>query len=66
MAETSADIIDFIVYRKKRRTASKLSHETLSSVMPYDAVVSLYFLWPFLAWVPFGSVDLSAPKQGPP
>ncbi|MBT1516756.1 MULTISPECIES: hypothetical protein [Bradyrhizobium] len=65
MTDTSATIIDFTAYRMNKRAAAELSRDEVYSTAPYRAVASFYFFWPFLAWIPFGLLDLPASDQEP-
>ncbi|MBT1517380.1 hypothetical protein KIP88_44545 [Bradyrhizobium sp. SRL28] len=65
MKETSATIIDFNAYRTNRRAAVELSRDDVRSSAPYSALGPFWLFWPFLAWMPFGLLNLLAAEQEP-
>ncbi len=54
MEETSATIIDFGAYRKRKGIASKDPHNESGKAVPNVVPIGFYFLWPVLAWMPIG------------
>jgi hypothetical protein len=63
VTKTSATIIDFSAYKANKRARAELSRVDVCSTAPYGAVVSFFFVWPFLAWMPFGLLYLAAAEQ---
>lgn len=64
VAEHSATIIDFNVYRMKK-CASAVPSSDPSSIASYEVAAALYFFWSWLALVPFALSHLPASIRGP-
>jgi len=61
--ETSATIIDFSAYRTSRLAEAELPLDDVRLTAPYSAVLACHFYWSFLAWIPFGLLDLPAVER---